>query len=117
MFRRIMIALATVAALLSCAGCIVTASTYDAKVREVETLRDAYASTNREKSRLAGEVETLSKQVAVQNAALQELSSRADACEGVRASEERESVDHDREPAELRKTKGTKEGATERSAE
>ena len=117
MFRRIMITLATVAALLSCAGCIVTASTYDAKVREVEALRDAYASSNREKSRLAGEVETLSKQVAGQNAALQELSSRAEACEGELASEKRASADHDREHAELRKTKGTKEGETERSAE
>ena len=117
MLRRIMITLATVATVLSCAGCIVTASTYDAKVREVEALRDAYASSNREKSRLAGEVETLSKQVAVQNAALQELSSRADACEGVLPGEMRESADHDREPAELRKTKGTKEGAAERSAE
>lgn len=112
-----MIALATVAALLSCAGCIVTASSYDAKVREVEALRDAYASSNREKSRLAGEVETLSKQVAVQNAALQELSSRADACEGVLPSEKRESADPDRDLRELRKTKGTKEGAPERSAE
>ena len=112
-----MITLATVAALLSCAGCIVTASTYDAKVREVEALRDAYASSNREKSRLAGEVETLSKQVAGQNIALQELSSRADACEGELASEKRESADHDRELAELRKVKGTKEGAAERSAE
>ena len=86
-------------------------------MREVETLRDAYAATNREKSRRAGEVETLSKQVAGQNAALQERSSRADACEGVPPGEMRESTDHDREPAELRKTKGTKEGAAERSAE
>jgi len=76
-----MITLATVAALLSCAGCIVTASTYDAKVREVEALRDAYASSNREKSRLASEVETLSKQVAGQEAAIEGLSTRAKACE------------------------------------
>ena len=55
-----MITFAAVAALLSCAGCIVTASTYDAKVRQVEAL---------------------SKQVAGQKAALQERSSRADACE------------------------------------
>ena len=117
MLRRIMITLATVATVLSCAGCIVTASTYDAKVREVEALRDAYASSNREKSRLAGEVETLSKQVAVQNAALQELSSRTDACEGVLPSDKRESADPDRDLLELRKTKGMKEGAPERSAE
>src|SRR4030066_91790 len=59
--RRVMITFVALAAILSCAGCIVTASTYDARVREVETLRDAYASSNRESSRLAGEVETLSK--------------------------------------------------------
>ena len=80
-------ALAALAALLSCAGCIVTTSTYDAKVREVEALRDAYASSNRESARLAGEVAALSKQVAGQNAALQELSSRADACEEGRTRE------------------------------
>jgi uncharacterized protein YlxW (UPF0749 family) len=61
--RRILITLAAVAALLACAGCIVTTSTYDAKVREAEALRDAYASSNREKTRLAGEVETLSKRL------------------------------------------------------
>jgi hypothetical protein len=74
--RRITITLAAVAALLSCAGCIVTTSTYDAKVRETEALRDAYASSNREKSRLAGEVEALSK--------------RLDACEAGRTREKME---------------------------
>ena len=88
--RRVLITFAAVAALLSCAGCIVTTSTYDAKVREVEALRDAYASSNRESSRLAGEVEALSKQIAGQNAALRELSSRADACEAAPAREKRE---------------------------
>lgn len=87
--RRAMITFAAVTALLSSAGCIVTTSTYDAKVREVEALRDAYASSNRESSRLAGEVEALSKQIAGQNAALQELSSRADACEVALAREKR----------------------------
>jgi hypothetical protein len=86
-----MITIAAVAALLSSAGCIVTTSTYDAKVREVEALRDAYASSNRESSRLAGEVEALTRQVAGQNAAIQELSSRADACEGELAREKRRS--------------------------
>lgn len=66
-----MITFAALAALLSCAGCIVTASTYDAKVREVEALRDAYASSNREKAKLASEVEDLSK--------------RAEACEAAAA--------------------------------
>ena len=60
------ITLAAAAALLFCAGCIVTNSTYEAKVREVDVLRDAYASLNREKSKLAGEVEALSKQVALE---------------------------------------------------
>ena len=104
-----MITFATLASLLSCAGCIVTASTYDAKVREVEALRDAYASANRESSRRAGEVEALSKQVAGQKAALQELSSRADACEEDRTRERRESADRDRELPELWIKTGTKE--------
>ena len=106
---RVMNTFAALAALLSCAGCIVTTSTYDAKVREVETLRDAYASSNRESARLAGEVEALTKQVAGQKAALQELSSRADACEEVRMLEKRESAERDRELAELRKKAGAKE--------
>ncbi len=107
--RRVTITFAVLAALLSCAGCIVTTSTYDAKVREVEALRDAYASSNRETSRLAGEVEALSKQVARQKAALQELSSRADACEAGRTREKLESAARDRELAELLKKTGTKE--------
>jgi chromosome segregation ATPase len=104
-----LITFATLAALLFCAGCIVTTSTYDAKVRDVEALRDAYASANRESARLAVEVEALSKQIAGQKAALQELSSRADACEEGRAREKRESADRDRELVELRKKTGTKE--------
>ena len=113
---RVIIPIAALAAILSCAGCIVTTSTYDAKVREVEALRDAYASSNRETSRLIGEVEALSKQVAGQKAALQELSSRAEGCEGVLARGERESADRDRELAELRKKTGNKEGAATQSA-
>jgi len=106
---RVTITFAGLAALLSCAGCIVTTSTYDAKVHQVETLRDAYASSNREASRLAGEVESLSKEVARQKAALQEHSSRAEACEGERAREQRESGERARELAELRKKMGKKE--------
>ena len=109
-----MITLATVAALLSCSGCIVTTSTYDAKVREVEALRDAYASSHRESARLAGEVETLSKQVAGQKAALQELSSRAAACEEERTREKRESADCDHKLTELRKKTGMNEEPTVR---
>ena len=83
MLPRVMILFAAMAALLSSAGCIVTTSTYDAKVREVDALRDAYASSNRETSRLAGEVKALEKQVAGQEAAIDELSSRANACDRV----------------------------------
>lgn len=104
-----MITFAAVATLLSCAGCIVTSSTYDAKVRDVEALRDAYASSNRESSRLVREIEALSKQVAGQKAALQALSSRSDACEKALAGEKRESADSERELVELRKKTGTKE--------
>ncbi len=68
-----MITFAALAALLSCAGCIVTTSTYDTKVREVEALRDAYASLNRETSRLVREVEALSKQVAAQRTTGEDL--------------------------------------------
>lgn len=83
MLRRVMIPFAAMAALLSCAGCIVTASTYDAKVREADALRDAYASSNREALRLAGDVKALEKKVAGQEAAIEALSSRADACDQV----------------------------------
>jgi len=112
--RRVVILFAAVAALLSCAGCIVTTATYDSKVREVEALRDAYASSNREASRLAGEVDVLARQVAGQKAALEELSSRADACEGTLAREKREPSDRDRDLAKLRKKTETKEEAAAR---
>jgi len=112
-----MIMFAAVAALLSCGGCIVTTSTYDAKVREVEALRDAYASSNRERSRLTGEVEALSREVAGQKAALQELSSRADACEEAQARKKQESAERERELAGPRKSTETEKDATARSVE
>jgi len=112
-----MIMFAAVTALLSCAGCIVTTSTYDAKVREVEALREAYATSNRERSRLTGEVEALSKEVAGQKAALQDLSSRADACEEAQAQGKRESAERERELAGLRKSTETEKDATKRSVE
>jgi chromosome segregation ATPase len=71
-----MITFAALAALLSCVGCIVTTSTYGAKVREVEALRDAYASSNRETSRLAGEIEALSKQMKAEKTAGEALADR-----------------------------------------
>lgn len=76
MFRRLQITLAASAALLSCTGCIVTTSTYETKAREVEALRDGYASLNREKSKLAAEVDTLSKQVAAEKTAGEALAGR-----------------------------------------
>jgi len=110
-----MIPFVALAAFLSCAGCIVTTSVYDAKVREVEALRDAYAASNRESSRLAAEVEALSKQVKAEKAALQELSSRADACEPAWTREKRESAGRDRELEELRNKTETKEAPAARS--
>ncbi|HEX9849810.1 hypothetical protein [Candidatus Deferrimicrobium sp.] len=115
--RSFVIPIAAVAALLSCAGCIVTTSTYDAKVREVESLRDAYASSNRESSRLAGEVEALSKQVAGQKAALQALSFHAEGCEAELAREKLETADRDRKLSRLREKTGTKEDTVGRPSE
>ncbi len=114
--RRVMIAFSALAALLSCAGCIVTKSEYDSKVREVEAIRDAYASSNREASRLAREVEVLSEQVAGQKAVLRTLSSRADECEEGLAQEKRKSADRERELAELLKKTGTMKETAARSA-
>jgi peptidoglycan hydrolase CwlO-like protein len=76
LFRRLQITLAAAAALLSCAGCIVTTSTYETKAREVEALRDGYASLNREKTKLAAEVDALSKQVAAEKTAGEALAGR-----------------------------------------
>ncbi|MBP2688156.1 MAG: hypothetical protein H6Q83_343 [Deltaproteobacteria bacterium] len=76
MFHRLSITIAAAAALLSCAGCIVTTSTYETKAREVEALRDGYASLNREKSMLAAEVDALSKQVAAEKTAGEALAGR-----------------------------------------
>ena len=74
--RRVMITFVALAALLSCGDCIVATSAYDAKVREVEALRDAYASSNRESSRLAAEVEALSRQVKSEKTAGEALADR-----------------------------------------
>ncbi|GAB4232936.1 MAG: hypothetical protein OHK0028_08500 [Deltaproteobacteria bacterium] len=162
MVLRATIALAAIVPLLSCSGCIVTTSTYETKVREVESLRDAYSSLHREKGRLAAENAALAKQAADRKAEvealsarvgekeesvrrlreeiselrnrfegtrltreqfvnellekekatgkrLQELSSRADACEAELAREKRESAGRDGEIAELRKRLEPKE--------
>jgi len=63
--RRPWSAIAVGAVLLfSGAGCVVTQSTYDAKVREADALREALAPLSRENSRLAEENAALSREVA-----------------------------------------------------
>jgi len=59
------VAFAAVAVLLFAgSGCIVTGTTYEMKAKEADSLRDAMASLNREKGKLAEENATLAKQVA-----------------------------------------------------
>jgi hypothetical protein len=59
------VALAAAAVLLFAgSGCIVTGTTYELKAKEADSLRDAMASLNREKGKLAEENAKLAKQVA-----------------------------------------------------
>jgi chromosome segregation ATPase len=62
--RRCLLVISAALLLLSGTGCIVTTSSYEMKAREADSLRDALASLNREKAKLAGENEALSKQLA-----------------------------------------------------
>src|SRR5512143_2570714 len=50
---------------LSClaGGCLVTGTTYEAKTREADALRDALAATNKEKDQISAQAETLRKQL------------------------------------------------------
>ncbi len=64
MIRRSLFAFPVAALLLCGGGCLVTKSSYDLKARENDSLREAVASLNREKARLAEENAELSKQVA-----------------------------------------------------
>ncbi len=50
-------------ACLTSGGCMVTSSKYDMKSREADTLRDAYAAANKEKSALETKNEALSRQL------------------------------------------------------
>ncbi|MGE5190246.1 MAG: hypothetical protein ACM3NF_09335 [Gemmatimonadota bacterium] len=47
---------------LAC-GCLVTGSTYEAKTREADSLREAVAATSKEKSQLAARAEALEKEL------------------------------------------------------
>jgi len=61
---RSRLAFTAIAALLfSGSGCIVTQTTYEMKTKEADSLREAMASLNREKAKLAEGNEALSKQV------------------------------------------------------
>jgi septal ring factor EnvC (AmiA/AmiB activator) len=62
--RRSLLVISVAILLVSGAGCIVTRSSYEMKAREADSLRDALASLNRDKAKLAEENASLSKQVA-----------------------------------------------------
>jgi hypothetical protein len=71
------VALAAAAVLLFAgSGCIVTGTTYEMKAKEADSLRDAMASLNREKGKLAEENATLAKQVATCKESEASLSAR-----------------------------------------
>lgn len=57
-------------------GCIVTGATYEMKAREADSLREAMASLNRDKGKLAEENAALAKQVAACKESGAELSAR-----------------------------------------
>lgn len=57
-------------------GCIVTGTTYEMKAKEADSLREAMASMNREKGKLAEENASLAKQVAACKEAGASLSAR-----------------------------------------
>jgi hypothetical protein len=64
------------AATLGSGGCLVTTSTYEAKAKEAETLRDGLASTNKEKTLLEEKYVTIQKQLSEEKKANAALSSR-----------------------------------------
>ncbi len=57
-------------------GCLVTASTFDAKAREADTLRDAVAATNREKNALEAKHVVIQKQLSEEQEKNKALASR-----------------------------------------
>ncbi len=60
---------------LAC-GCLVTGSTYETKTREADALRDALASTNKEKNQASAEIEALRKQLGDEKAESAALTAR-----------------------------------------
>jgi len=67
---------ASAALLLAGTGCIVTGTTYEMKAKEADSLREAMASLNREKGKLAEENAALGKQVAADRETEAALSAR-----------------------------------------
>jgi flagellar motor protein MotB len=61
---------------LGLGGCLVTASRYEEKTKEADSLRDAMASVNREKKALESEYAAMQKQLADEKKANEALSSR-----------------------------------------
>ncbi len=77
MIRRSLLVISAALLLLPAAGCIVTRSSYEMKAKESDTLREALASMNREKRKMAEENAELAKQVASCKETEAALSSRA----------------------------------------
>lgn len=63
---------------LAC-GCLVTASTYETKTREADSLREALAATSKEKGQVEAKGEALRKQLADETAKSAALSARVEA--------------------------------------
>jgi outer membrane protein OmpA-like peptidoglycan-associated protein len=61
---------------LGSGGCLVTTSTYEAKAKEAESLRNGLASTNKERTTLEGKYVTIQKQLSDEKDANAALSSR-----------------------------------------
>lgn len=61
---------------LAASGCMVTSSKYEIKTREADTLRDALASANKEKTVLEARTEALQTQLAAEKEEATSLSSR-----------------------------------------
>ncbi|HEU5359913.1 MAG TPA: hypothetical protein VFU42_02020, partial [Candidatus Deferrimicrobiaceae bacterium] len=61
---------------LGTGGCLVTASTYEGKTREADSLRDALASANKERTILEERFSAIQKQVADEKEANAALASR-----------------------------------------
>lgn len=74
---RVAVVVSALALLLGSGGCMVRGSKYDAKTREADTLRDAMAIANREKSALEARIEALEHQLAEEEERSAALAARA----------------------------------------